>query len=122
MAESGWKTADGKGKLTAMEIIEKKKEEKRLRSEGKINYIRFERMIKTNETFDLATAAEDVITEIVNKNNDVKLLPIKNEGKELDYLEKFTSTKQAEKYFNPIKVELKNAIRSWLVSLTGPLA
>ena len=114
MADGAFKTVGSRGKVVNEEDVQIKKEEKRLRDEGKLTFIRLERNVKENETFDFTAAATMAIEAAVNNLDDTVLVSI--DGKtEMKQFRGFSNNAHAEKYFNPIKASLKSSTRFALV-------
>ena len=110
MADPGFVTVGKKGKGKPKEDDEDKNEEKRLRDEGKIMVLRFERAKKDDQYYDHSGTADAIIKSIVNGNEDV-ILCAKDGSESVDDVDKIKSDRQWAKYYEMNIVNLAKTRR-----------
>jgi hypothetical protein len=103
MADGDWKNVDRRGKSNRFDEDSWKKQEKSLRDEGKLIIFRLEKIIKHEDTLNLAAVTE-AIKSTINNSSSTTLLSLDGQN-EIHSLNKFTSKEQAEKFFKVTKTE-----------------
>ena len=110
MADGGWKDVDRKGQPSKKDGNTIKNIEKALRNEGKLHYIRLERIVRDCEQqFDVSTATLDTMKSIINNKKGVSLISLDGTEK-IDKLKHFT-TKITDGFIASSQTSLTNATK-----------
>ena len=98
MADPGFVVIGKKGKGKPKDDDEGKTEEKRLRDEGKIMILRFERVTREDEQYNYSDAADTIIKSIVNNHEDVTLCA-KDGSESVENVDEIKSNERWSKYY-----------------------
>ena len=110
MADPGFVVIGKKGKGKPKDDDEGKTEEKRLRDEGKIMILRFERVTREDEQYNYSDAADTIIKSIVNNHEDVTLCA-KDGSESVENVDEIKSNERWSKYYEMMSVKLAKVTR-----------